>query len=154
MTALPSVHVRVAAPSEATLITPLCAEHAAYERSHFDDRGHGDRLRRLMDGPSPRVVIFVAEHASDGLLGYASVSRELATWRAAEYLHMDCLYVRQPFRGNNIGRALLDAVLGFARSAGLSEIQWQTPDWNDGAIRFYRSFGAVPAVKMRFSLAK
>jgi GNAT superfamily N-acetyltransferase len=146
------VHVRVAAPKEACLITPLCAEHAAYERSHFDPDRHTLHLAEMMSGPAPRIVIVVADADDHGLIGYAAVTREASTWRAREYLHMDCLFVREPYRGKALGRQLFDAVAAMARTEGLCEIQWQTPTWNSGAIRFYQAIGAEPVDKVRFSL--
>jgi hypothetical protein len=31
-------------------------------------------------------------------------------------------------------------------------VQWQTPAWNEGAIRFYDRIGAVSKEKLRFFL--
>jgi GNAT superfamily N-acetyltransferase len=145
-----SIQVRRAAPAEASLIMPLCAEHAAYERAAFDRDGQTARLAEMMSGSPPRITILVAEVAGLGLIGYAAVAREASTWRAEEYLHMDCLFVREPHRGKAIGRKLFEAVLAMARLELLREIQWQTPSWNRGAIRFYQSLGAEPADKVRF----
>ena len=147
-----SVQIRRAAPEEASLITPLCAEHAHYERANFDYDGHSSRLVEMMSGAIPRIMILVAEAAEAGLIGYAAVVREASTWRAGEYLHMDCLFVREPHRGKAIGWQLFDAVVALARTEGLPEIQWQTPSWNSGAIRFYRAIGGEPTDKVRFSL--
>lgn len=98
-----SVQIRRATPAEASLITPLCAEHAGYERANFDVNGHPSRLAELMSGPVPRIVILVAETTGLGLIGYAAVAREASTWWADEYMHMDCLFVREPHRGKAIG---------------------------------------------------
>jgi GNAT superfamily N-acetyltransferase len=150
--AMTPVQIRRAGPAEASLITPLCAEHAGYERANLDVNGHPSRLAEMMSGPVPRVLILVAEITGLGLIGYAAVTREASTWRAIEYLHMDCLFVREPHRGKAIGRQLFDAVVALARTEGLNEIQWQTPTWNSGAIRFYRAIGAGATEKVRFSL--
>ncbi len=86
------------------------------------------------------------------LLGYATCVPEFATWAGAEYLHMDCLYLRPGHRGRGIGRALIDAVAAHAAALGLPEVQWNTPDWNDGAIRFYDRLGATARTKQRYTL--
>ena len=46
----------------------------------------------------------------------------------------------------------MDAVVAMTRSLGLQEVQWQTPEWNDGAVRFYERRGAVAKAKQRFTL--
>jgi len=126
--------------------------HATYERSSFDAAGHAERLESFLTGPSPRLTVWLA--TSDGQsIGYAAVTREFSTWRAREYLHLDCLFVVEPFRSQGVGRRLLLAVRKFARAAGLDEVQWQTPQWNESAIRFYLRAGALEEKKSRFVLA-
>ncbi|MGP3950192.1 hypothetical protein [Streptomyces sp. 7N604] len=39
-----------------------------------------------------------------------------------------------------------------ARGLGLTEVQWQTPAWNEGAARFYERLGARAKEKLRYSL--
>jgi hypothetical protein len=48
---------------------------------------------------------------------------------------------------------LLAAVIVAARDAGCVQVQWQTPDWNVDAARFYRRAGAVERAKRRFVLS-
>jgi GNAT superfamily N-acetyltransferase len=52
-----------------------------------------------------------------------------------------------------VGAALMAALVSFARERGYAEVQWQTPDWNTEAERFYRREGALAQAKLRFSLA-
>jgi len=65
---------------------------------------------------------------------------------------MDCLFLAPDHRGLGVGALLMDAVAAEARNRGLAEVQWQTPVWNEGAIRFYARRGALGADKRRFSL--
>ncbi|WP_324290804.1 GNAT family N-acetyltransferase [Streptomyces sp. H27-S2] len=64
---------------------------------------------------------------------------------------MDCLYLAEGARGHGLGAALMDGVAGLAQELGLDEVQWQTPEWNEGAIRFYDSLGATGAPKRRYT---
>jgi GNAT superfamily N-acetyltransferase len=102
---------------------------------------------RLGDGRQAHFLAPVGER-----VGYASWSLEASTWQAAEYAHLDCLYLREATRGRGAGRLLMGAVEAEARSAGAGELQWQTPAWNEGAIRFYRRTGARDDAKARFTL--
>ncbi|WP_052709484.1 GNAT family N-acetyltransferase [Streptomyces sp. NRRL S-495] len=85
-------------------------------------------------------------------VGYASWSRAFSTWQGDDHVHLDCLFVIEPHRGEGWGRALLDAVKDAAAARGVAEVQWQTPDWNADAIRFYHRAGALGRPKVRFSL--
>lgn len=65
---------------------------------------------------------------------------------------MDCLFVRDTHRGGGVGRILMKAALEHTRLHGTTELQWQTPTWNSGAIRFYDRLGAAQQTKRRFTL--
>lgn len=129
----------------------MCAEHAKFEGSTFDPDGVADRLRRALWDQPARLSVWVAVDR-DAFIGYASAVAEFSTWSAREYLHMDCLFVREAWRGTGVGSALLVTVTAHARSGGFAELQWQTPVWNEAAARFYRRHGASEQSKRRFFL--
>lgn len=133
-------------------LVAMCGEHARYEKSPYAPAGKAEALSRALFPVSPRVHAWVAEAAGE-LIGYATATLEFSTWQAREFLHMDCLFVRAGQRGGGVGAALLGAVGDFARDAECVEIQWQTPDWNVDAARFYCRFGAVEKAKRRFFLS-
>jgi GNAT superfamily N-acetyltransferase len=155
MCILESVHpvcvVRRARRSDLAALVSLCAEHASYERADYDPAGKAEQLERALFAPSPRLYAWVAS-SSDVLIGYATAAAEFSTWRAGDYLHMDCLFVRDGQRGAGVGAELLQAVLSFARKHGYAEVQWQTPAWNLDAARFYRRNGALDSGKLRFAI--
>lgn len=143
--------VRPANPDDLGELVTLCAEHALYEGAAFTPEGKAERLTRALFNDPARLHAWVAE-SEGALVGYATATPEFSTWNACEFLHMDCLFVRDGWRGAGVGAALLDAVVEHARRAGLMDIQWQTPDWNTDAARFYRRTGAVGQAKLRFVL--
>lgn len=89
----------------------------------------------------------------DTAIGYASATLDFSTLDQATYLHMDCLFVRDAWRGHGIGRLLWNAVHAFAGERGCRNMQWQTPEWNIDAARFYRRLGAREMIKRRYVLA-
>ncbi|MEU9912238.1 GNAT family N-acetyltransferase [Streptomyces sp. NPDC051001] len=144
--------VRRVRPEELADVVALITEHSAYEKAEPPAPGLEERLRSLLFGsPEPRLRCLVAE--LDGIVvGYATCSAEVSTWDGTEYLHMDCLFLRDGNRGLGIGESLMAAVRDEARALGLGQVQWQTPAWNEGAIRFYARIGAVSKEKLRFFL--
>ncbi|MEV5611815.1 GNAT family N-acetyltransferase [Streptomyces sp. NPDC052225] len=148
-----SARVRKARPEDLPRVAELAAEHAAYEKATPPAPGLADRLSTLLFGtPAPRLRCFVAELSGTGLIGYATCAPELSTWDGAEYLHMDCLFLENGHRGLGLGPQLVEAVRAEAEALGLTEIQWQTPPWNEGAIRFYDRLGATAKEKRRYTL--
>ncbi|MFB7587445.1 GNAT family N-acetyltransferase [Streptomyces sp. NPDC056169] len=160
--------VRRARAEDLGRIVELVAEHAEYEKAApptpdlaprlaillFGEGARGDELpgRPGPGGELPRLRCFVAELPDGSLAGYATCAPELSTWDGVAYLHMDCLYLTSTARGHGLGPLLIDAVRAEARALGLTEIQWQTPAWNEGAIRFYDRLGATSKEKRRYTL--
>lgn len=145
-----SVIIRPAKPDELAPLVSLCAEHAAFEQSSLDTEGLSTRLQCLFQVP-PSLYAWVAVSES-ALIGYATATIDFSTWRGAHFVHMDCLYVQQLWRGSSIGNQLINAIKAFATAHQLCEIQWQTPLWNQRAAKFYQGLGAEESIKRRFKL--
>ncbi|SES20289.1 Ribosomal protein S18 acetylase RimI [Streptomyces sp. yr375] len=146
-------NVRHARPDDLPRIAELVAEHAAYEQASPPAPDLAHRLEALLFAtPTPRLRCLVAELPDGEVVGYATCAPEVSTWEGREFLHMDCLFLNSDSRGSGLGALLMNAVTAEARNLGLTEIQWQTPVWNKGAIRFYDRLGANAKEKIRYSL--
>jgi len=99
-----------------------------------------------------RIDLFVARSAGEPV-GYATLTRGVSTWDAEPYGYLDCLFVAEGHRSSGLGVLLIEAVVARSRELDLGDLQWQTPEWNDGAIRFYERLGATRLAKQRFTLA-
>ena len=143
--------IRPAISADIAAIITLCKEHAAYEQAIYDETGKADALSTYLFGEQPRLFCLVVE--IDGqLMGYATYMPEFSTWDAAFYLHMDCLYLKETTRGNGIGEQLMKNLQQEANRLGCTHIQWQTPEFNERAIKFYTRIGAKAKSKVRFYL--
>ena len=85
------------------------------------------------------------------IVGYATFIKQFSTWDAAFYLYLDCLYFESEARGLGLGKQVMQYLMTFAKAQNCSRIEWQTPDFNQPAIRFYQKLGAVPKTKERFT---
>jgi ribosomal protein S18 acetylase RimI-like enzyme len=146
-----SVTIRAACAADIPELIELINEHTAYEKAPPPSTHLAERLPAVMFAADAKIHAFVAE-TSDGLIGYATCSVEASTWQANHYLHLDCLYLRPTSRGGGIGTRLLLEVTQLARQRGLQQVQWQTPEWNESAIRFYERTGARSDRKRRYVL--
>lgn len=144
--------IRPVRRSDLDVLIDLIADHAAFECAEVNRNHLREALPQHIFGEAPRAIILIAVLGRD-IVGYLSASTEFSTWKAAEYLHMDCLYLTPECRGKGAGRMLMDAAARYSRERGLGWIEWQTPDWNADAIRFYERSGAVTKSKVRFFLA-
>lgn len=138
-----------ASATDVEALRVLCAEHAAYERLPHPADQRMDALAAALDGMPPRLHAWMAQVGKEAV-AYASATVDFSTLDGASYLHMDCLFVREGWRGRAIGRQLWETLCAFARAHGCHEVQWQTPSWNRDAIRFYRRLGAAESTKLRY----
>lgn len=145
----PGFRVRRASGLDAEAMLPLIRSHAAYEGAESSISLAA--LRSALDRQQPPLSAWVAAYGG-GLVGYATTTLDFSTWAGRPFLHLDCLFVQDDCRGNGIGAALLDAVRAHASARRITEIQWQTPDWNGDAIRFYLREGASWRPKARFRM--
>lgn len=145
------VAIRRANGSDTPALLALGAEHAVFERLSHRASQRSASLASALDGDPPQLHAWVASVGAD-IEGYASATLDFSTLDGATYLHMDCLYVREHWRGHGIGLQLWQAVCAFARIRRCAGIQWQTPWWNVDAARFYRRLGATEAAKRRYCL--
>ena len=67
-------------------------------------------------------------------------------------MYMDCLYLEEEIRGFGIGEALIEKLKQIGTAKNCINIQWQTPEFNSRAIKFYHRIGATGKDKVRFFL--
>jgi GNAT superfamily N-acetyltransferase len=143
------VTVSRARAADLEVLLGLCAEHAAYERLPCQAEQRTDALAAALDDMPRRLHAWIAR-IGDQAVAYASATLDFSTLERAVYLHMDCLYVREGWRGRSIGLRLWETLRAFAHEHGCHTIQWQTPSWNMDAARFYRRLGAIESSKLRY----
>ena len=135
--------IRPATRDDVPTLVELIVDLATYEREpdavEVDDRMLGDAL--FAEHP----VVF-ATVADDGgtVLGMTIHFRNYSTWTGRLGIYLEDFYVRPEARGRGIGRALLAALADEARAHGYARIDWSVLNWNESAIGFYESVGAVP----------
>jgi GNAT superfamily N-acetyltransferase len=136
-------------------VVKLCKKHAEYEREALAPEGGqmqlGLRLESAIFSVTPRLFCFVVE-VENNIIGYATYAFDFSTWDAQQFLYLDCLYLEDDFRGMGIGEAVMKTLERIAKENHCVNIQWQTPIWNERAIKFYQRMGGVGREKMRFGM--
>jgi GNAT superfamily N-acetyltransferase len=132
-------------------LVALCENHAAYERAQYESFGKLKLLKDALFGEKPKLFCLIVE-SKQHAVGYASYTFDFSTWNAASFLHLDCLYLEPDYRNFGIGELLISSLRDIAKQNNCSDVQWQTPTFNQRAINFYHRIGANGKEKIRFSL--
>lgn len=129
----------------------LCAAHAAYEKSEYEPEGKLEGLQKAIFENPKRLNVWIVEIEGKAV-GFTSYTIDFSTWDAAPFLYMDCLYLDEKYRSFGIGAEIMRRIRAVAKEKGCINIQWQTPEFNVRAIKFYVGLGSTGKQKMRFSL--
>lgn len=140
--ARPSV-VRFAAPGDAPVIHRFIRALAEYEREPDAVEVDAEELRRQMQSERPPFECLLAEAAGEAV-GFALFFQSYSTWKGRSGLYLEDLFVEPHRRGEGHGLALLRRLAELALERGCARLEWAVLDWNEPALRFYRSLGAEP----------
>ena len=132
-------------------LIPLLEEHAIYERAEYNRKDKRERLAAELFKADSRLKILVVE-IGEKIQGYCSYTIDYSTWSAARFLHMDCLFIREEFRGLGIGSVIIKKMMIAAKENDCVNLQWQTTAFNAQAIAFYKKNHAIGIGKVRFTL--
>ena len=134
--------VREARESDLERIRQLIVDLATYERVAHEVTTSTEQLRAALFAPQPAAHALVAVSDHD-VVGFALYFRNFSTWEGVHGLYLEDLYVMPEYRGSGLGKALLLSLAGLAVERGYARLEWAVLDWNQPAIDFYRSLGAV-----------
>ena len=137
-----SVTIREAVPGDVATILRFIRELAEFEREADKVVATEELLHEAMFGERPVAETVIAER--DGVpLGMALFFHNFSTWTGWKGLYLEDLYVTPEARGSGVGGALLKHLAGVALDRGCTRFEWSVLDWNERAIEFYRSVGAM-----------
>ena len=135
--------IRAAVADDVDDLLQLIHDLAAFERSPQSVQITAEQLRGALFDPHPTVFAHVAvDHGQ--VVGMAIWFLTFSTWTGRNGIHLEDLYVRPEARSAGVGRALLTELASIAHRSGYARVEWSVLDWNETAIRFYRSLGAEP----------
>jgi GNAT superfamily N-acetyltransferase len=136
------VRVRSATGRDVPLILDLIRELAEYERLSHEVVATEDGLRGSLFGERPAAEVLIGE-LEGRPAAFALFFHNFSTFLGKPGIYLEDLYVRPPFRGHGIGKALMVHLAGLATRRGCGRLEWSVLDWNEPSIQFYESLGAV-----------
>ena len=137
-----TVELRAAAPADVPTILRFVKELATYEREPDAVKATEADLQRVLFGARPYAEAIIAEDGASPL-GFALFFHNFSTWEGKPGIYLEDLYVTPDARGKGVGKALLARLAALAVERDCARLEWSVLDWNEPAIAFYRSLGAV-----------
>ncbi|MCG3194429.1 MAG: hypothetical protein DIJKHBIC_03688 [Thermoanaerobaculia bacterium] len=135
--------IREARPQDVGTLVDLIRALSVYERLESECQTDPKGLEEALFGPRPFVEALLA--ITDGEpIGFALYFQNFSTFLGRPGIYLEDLFVIPSHRGRGIGKALLAEVAARAVARGCGRFEWSVLKWNEPAIQFYRSLGAVP----------
>jgi GNAT superfamily N-acetyltransferase len=137
-----TARIEPARPEDVPMILMLIRELAEFERLLHEVTATEEQVHEGLFGPRPSAEVVMAR-IGDEVAGFALYFHNFSTFLAKPGIYLEDLYVRQKFRGQGCGEALLRHLASIALARGCGRLEWSVLDWNQRAIDFYKSLGAA-----------
>jgi GNAT superfamily N-acetyltransferase len=132
-----------ATPDDVPVLLGLVRALADYEKLASSVVATEVSIRESLFGPKPAAEAIIAR-VGDEPVGFALWFHNYSTFLGRHGLYLEDLFVAHAWRSQGIGRQLLAEVAAVAVARDCGRMEWSVLDWNEPAIRAYRSIGAVP----------
>lgn len=138
-----TLHIRDAGPGDVPLILDFIRALADYERLSHEVVATEELLRETLFGER-RTAEALLGYMGEEPVAFALFFHNFSTFVGRPGIYLEDLFVKPAARGRGVGRAMLTHLIRLAKDRKCGRVEWAVLDWNQPAIDFYRSLGAVP----------
>ncbi len=136
------LNIRAATASDCQTLLTFIRELAEFEKLAHEVKASEAGLKQTLFVENNGIEALVAE--LDGVpAGFALYFKNYSTFLAKPGLYLEDLYVSPKYRSRGIGEAILKHLANLCLQRNYGRLEWSVLDWNERAIKFYRSVGAV-----------
>jgi len=129
------VRIRKATEKDFPAIMELIRELAIFENGLENVTNSVEQMNKEKD----YFNCYLAEYDGE-ILGMALYFFAYYTW-VGKSLYLDDLYVKEKYRGKNIGSLLMKKMMEVAKAENCKRLRLQVLHWNEPAITFYEKNG-------------
>jgi ribosomal protein S18 acetylase RimI-like enzyme len=131
------INIREATEADYPAILSMIKELADFEKAPDKVTNSVEQMKREKE----LFGCFVAETRSKEIIGMALWFFAYYTW-VGKSLYLEDLYIKEQYRRNKVGSALLRKIFEVASAEDCQRVRWQVLNWNKSAIEMYRKSGA------------
>ena len=133
-------NIRPARADEAGLVLEFIKKLAAYEKCADEVVADEATLHHSLFVERSAEVLFAEEDGE--VIGFALFFHNFSTFVGRKGLYLEDLFIVPEKRGRGYGKALLKHLAQLAVERNCGRMEWICLDWNQPALKVYRSIGA------------
>jgi len=137
-----ALRIEPATERDLPAIVRLVRHLAEYEKLAHVMVSSEDDFRKALFGPRTNAEALMA-FADDATVGFALYFYNFSTFLGKRGIYLEDLFVEPEYRGQGIGKALLQRLASIAKDQDCGRMEWSVLTWNQPSIDFYHRLGAA-----------
>ncbi|MCY1126378.1 GNAT family N-acetyltransferase [Frigidibacter sp. RF13] len=130
---------RGAAPEDAGLVLSYMKKLGAYQKMSDEITATEAQLALLLGTGKGEAIFATLGGQAAGFMFFNETS---SAFTGRHGLFLDGFFVEEDFRGQGIGKAMMEHLCRLVRDRGGEMLEWGCLDWNRPALDFYSRLGA------------
>lgn len=135
--------IKKATIEDSEIIFNFIYQLAEYEKLAHDVTTTPETLGKTLFGSNSNVETIIGYY-DEKPVAFALYFFNYSTFKGKRGLYLEDLFVIPEKRGNGIGKQMLKNLAKIAKENDCGRFEWSVLDWNEPAIKFYKSLGAKP----------
>jgi len=116
---------------------------AEYEKLLHEVEATEEKLRESLFSANANTEALLC-YLGDVPVAYAVYFHNFSTFVGKKGIYLEDIFVYPEYRKKGIGKLLLKHIAQIAVEGNCGRMEWAVLNWNQPAIEFYKSIGAVP----------
>lgn len=135
------LEIKLATIKDIPLILQFIKELAEYEKLLHEVVVTEELLKKSLFGEKPHAEALIGYYGEEPV-AFAVIFHTFSTFVGKLGLYLEDLYVKPEMRGKGFGKQLLAYLAKLTKERNCGRLEWAVLDWNEPAIKFYKSLGA------------
>ena len=135
--------IKPATIDDVPLILQFIKDLAEYEKLLHEVVATEEILRETLFGQHVHAEVVIG-YLQGQPVSFALFFHNFSTFLGRSGIYLEDLFVEPVARGKGIGQKMLAYLAKLAKERNCGRLEWWVLDWNEEAIGFYKSLGAVP----------
>jgi len=140
-TSIAYFEIHSAEPGDEKLILEFINHLAEYEKLSHEVIATPEDLRKHLFGDQVVAEVIFGVYKGE-VVGFALFFHNFSTFLGKPGIYLEDLFVLEQYRGKGFGKSLLTYLAKLAVERNCGRLEWSVLDWNEPAIKFYKSLGA------------